>query len=55
MTEYDRYDFALTLLTGVIMVGALLLGAPIWALAPIFFTGVSISVLRHADLRPRGR
>ncbi len=55
MTEYDRYDFAITLLDGVILVGALLLGAPLWALVLILFAAVTISVLRHAELRPRGR
>jgi hypothetical protein len=55
MTEFDRYDFALSLLDGAIVVGAFLFGAPLWALALIYFAGVTISVLRHAELRPRGR
>ena len=55
MTDFDRYDFALSLLDGVILVGAFLLGAPLWALALILFAGITISVLRHDELRPRRR
>jgi sterol desaturase/sphingolipid hydroxylase (fatty acid hydroxylase superfamily) len=54
MTELDRYDFALTLVAGLIMIGVLLLGAPFWALLLIAMVTVGISVLRHAELRPRG-
>ncbi len=55
MTDFDRYDFALSLLDGAILIGALLLGAPLWALALILFAGVTVSVLRHDELRPRKR
>ena len=61
MTEFDRYDFALTLVAGVILVGILMLGGPIWALVPIMMITVFISVYRHTPeirpikLRPRRR
>jgi hypothetical protein len=55
MSNFDRYDFALSMLTGVIAVAALLLGAPLWALALIYAIGCTIITVRHVgeDLRER--
>jgi hypothetical protein len=53
MTELDRYDWAITLVAGVIMVGALMLGAPIWIAMPILMATISISLYRHTpEIRP---
>jgi hypothetical protein len=50
MSDYDRYDFALSMLFGLIMVGALLLGAPFWTAFPLLAIGVTISLYRHLPL-----
>jgi hypothetical protein len=53
MTELDRYDWVLTLVASVIMIGILMLGAPIWTPMPIMMVVIFISVLRHTpELRP---
>jgi hypothetical protein len=53
MTEFDRYDFALSIVLGLIVVGALMLGAPLWALVPIMMVTVFSSVYRHTpEIRP---
>jgi hypothetical protein len=44
---YDRYDFALSLLVGVAMSGALVLGAPLWAIVLIMFIGSLVEFIRH--------
>jgi hypothetical protein len=46
---FDRYDFALSLLTGAMMAGALILGAPLWALVLIMFVGALVGFIRHFD------
>ncbi len=46
---YDRYDFALSWLMAIVAVGALILGAPLWAvmlIVVIFCTGM---LIRHFD------
>jgi len=53
MNDYDRYDFALSMLLGLIMVGALLLGAPFWSAFLFLAIGITISLYRHLDLPPR--
>jgi hypothetical protein len=53
MTDYDRYDFAISMLVGLIMVGALLLGAPIWTAFLFLAVSVTITLYRHLDLPPR--
>jgi Flp pilus assembly protein TadB len=53
MTDYDRYDFAISMLVGLIMVGALLLGAPLWTLPLFLAIAVTISLYRHLPLPPR--
>ncbi len=55
MTDYDRYDFAISMLLGLIMVGALLLGAPLWTLPLLLAIAVTISLYRHLPLPPRRR
>ncbi|MGA2166429.1 MAG: hypothetical protein ABSH36_18460 [Solirubrobacteraceae bacterium] len=45
----DRYDIVIALLMGVAMDAALILGAPLWALALILFTGCVIVFIRHFD------
>jgi|HubBroStandDraft_6_1064221.scaffolds.fasta_scaffold652558_2 hypothetical protein len=53
MTDFDRYDFAITMVISLIMVGALLLGAPFWTAYLFLAVAVTISLYRHFDLPPR--
>ena len=54
MSDFDRYDFALAMLFGLIAVGALLLGAPFWTAYLFLAVGVTISLYRHfGELPPR--
>jgi hypothetical protein len=46
---FDRYDFAANLLIGVLMIGALALGAPLWAAALIVVIGWTGLFIRHFD------
>jgi hypothetical protein len=46
---FDRYDFAMSLLMGVLMVGALALGAPLWVAVVIMFVGCVANFIRHFD------
>jgi hypothetical protein len=55
MTDFDRYDCAISLLIGAIAAGALVLGAPLWAIALIYATGCTIMLYRHLPLPPRRR
>jgi hypothetical protein len=55
MNDYDRYDFALSMLFGAIMVGVLLLGGPLWTVVPICMVCCTISLYRHLPLPPRRR
>jgi len=52
MTDFDRYDFAISMVVGLIMAGALVLGAPFWTIYPILAVGVTITLYRHFDLPP---
>jgi hypothetical protein len=49
MTKLDRYDYAVTLLIGVIAVSALVLGAPLWVIVLIYVIGCSVVFIRHID------
>jgi hypothetical protein len=49
VTKLDRYDYAITLLIGVIAVGALVLGAPLWAIVLIYTAGCGVVFIRHID------
>jgi hypothetical protein len=53
--DFDRYDVAFTLLVGLIAVGALIVGAPLWAIVLIYATGCIIVMYRHLPLPPRRR
>jgi hypothetical protein len=53
MTDFDRYDFAISMVVGLIMVGALVLGAPFWTAYLFLAVGVTIGLYRHFDLPPR--
>ncbi|HWY89444.1 MAG TPA: hypothetical protein VNY31_02125 [Solirubrobacteraceae bacterium] len=55
MNDFDRYDFAITMLFGSIAVGALILGGPLWAIALIYATCGTIVLYRHFPLPPRKR
>jgi hypothetical protein len=55
MTDYDRYDFAISMLFGLLMVGSLLLGAPLWTLPLLLAISVTTTLYRHLDLPPRRR
>jgi hypothetical protein len=46
---FDRYDFAMSLLMGALMAGALILGAALWALVLIMFVCCVIIFIRHFD------
>jgi hypothetical protein len=47
MTDFDRYDFAMSMVIGLIMVGTLMLGAPFWTVFVFLTVGVTITVYRH--------
>jgi hypothetical protein len=51
--DFDRYDLTLSVLCGLIMVGVLLLGAPLWTLVLISMATCTISLYRHLPLPPR--
>jgi len=55
VSDYDRYDFAISMVLGLMMVGALLLGAPVWTMPLFLAASVTISLYRHLDLPPRRR
>lgn len=46
---FDRYDFVMFLAIGLIGVGALILGAPLWVLIPIYAGGCIIGSIRHFE------
>ena len=46
---FDRYDAVMSLLVGGLMVGALALGAPLWAAVAIMFVGCVVISIRHFD------
>jgi hypothetical protein len=45
----DRYDIAMWLVLGVVMVGALALGAPLWTVLVIMVVGSVAGFIRHFD------
>lgn len=46
---FDRYDFAMCVLMDLVAAGVLILGAPLWAIAPIVMaTGIAVFI-RHFD------
>jgi hypothetical protein len=46
---FDRYDFALSLLMGALVAGALAMSAPLWAIVLIIFACCLIGFIRHFD------
>ncbi len=46
---FDRYNFAMSLLMGALMAGALVLGAPLWAIVLIMFVCCVVIFIRHFD------
>jgi len=46
---FDRYDFVMYLLFGVVMVGTLALGAPLWTAVLIMFAACIAGFIRHFD------
>ena len=46
---FDRYDFVMWLLLGLLMVGTLALGAPLWTVLVIMFGGCVAGFIRHFD------
>ena len=46
---FDRYDFVMWLLLGLIAVAVLILGAPLWAVVVIMFAGSVAGFIRHFD------
>jgi hypothetical protein len=55
MTDFDRYDLAISMVVGLIMVGALLIGAPFWTAYLFLAVAVTIGLYRHFDLPPHRR
>ncbi|HWY19098.1 MAG TPA: hypothetical protein VNY27_10375 [Solirubrobacteraceae bacterium] len=55
MTELDRYDHAISWLMAIVAVGALILGAPLWAIVLICATCCTVVLYRHLPLPPRRR
>jgi hypothetical protein len=51
MSDFDRYDFAGSLVVGAIAVVVLLLGGPLWVPVLIYAAGCTIGLLRHSILR----
>jgi hypothetical protein len=50
MNEFDRYDFAVTLIIDVIALGALVLYPHFWILLSICPVAFVIVVIRHLDI-----
>ncbi len=44
---FDRYDAVMYLLFGLVMVGALALGAPLWVAVVIMFAACLTGFIRH--------
>jgi hypothetical protein len=47
--RYNRYDFVMYVLFGGVWVGALVVGAPLWALVLIMFAICVVDFIRHFD------
>jgi hypothetical protein len=45
----DRYDIAMWLVLGVVMVGVLAVGAPLWTVLVIMVVGSVAGFIRHFD------
>jgi hypothetical protein len=45
----DRYDFAMWLVLGVVMVSALALGAPLWTVLVVMVVASVAGFIRHFD------
>jgi Flp pilus assembly protein TadB len=46
---FDRYDFAMCMLLGLVMVGILALGAPLWTALVIMIVASVAGFIRHFD------
>jgi hypothetical protein len=46
---FDRYDLVMWLLLEAVIVGALVLGAPLWTAVVIVFAGCIAGFIRHFD------
>ena len=46
---YDRYDFVVSWVMAIVAVGALIMGAPLWAIVLICVAGCTVVVLHHSD------
>jgi hypothetical protein len=44
---YDRYDFVLSWMMAIVAVGALVLGAPLWAIVLICVVGCTAVCVHH--------
>lgn len=56
MGDYDRYDFAMSLLMGLLMAGCLVIGTPLWVPVLTGMVTCATSLYRHfdpADWAPR--
>jgi hypothetical protein len=55
MNDFDRYDYIVSAIGGVIFMGILLLRGPLWAIVPIGMVCSTITLYRHLPLPPRKR
>jgi hypothetical protein len=46
---FDRYDLVISLLFSAVFAGALVVGAPLWALVLILFVCALVDFIRHFD------
>jgi len=46
---YDRYDLIVSWVMAIVAVGALIMGAPLWAVVLIVIAGCTVVVLHHID------
>lgn len=46
---FDRYDFVITMLMGLLMSAIILLDGPLWAFVLVMFIGSLVQFIRHFD------
>jgi hypothetical protein len=46
---FDRYDLVTSVLFSAVLAGALVVGAPLWALVLILFVCALVGFIRHFD------
>jgi hypothetical protein len=51
--DYDRYDFILSIVMGLLMAGIVASGGPLWAVVLVGMVCCTIVLYRHLPLPPR--